>query len=197
MLLNDLLKVKRKSFYAFEYDKKVIFPIGTGKFTIDPFKLMLRRGIEGLPITSASTAIEVKPLPGNAPKDFIGGVGNFTVSRTVDQTSFKQGDVFTLIIEVSGYGNLQNINEPKLNLPKGFVVYGDAVVKEDITFGSRGAEGKITYEYNIQVTNYGDLVFPATSLSYFDPNKEQYVQINTESTPLNVQKNSGFKIVHW
>ena len=187
-------KIKRNTYYAFEHDKKVIFPIGTGKFTIEPFKLMLRRGIEGVPITSSSTAIEVKPLPGNAPKDFIGGVGLFTVTSSIDQTKLKQGDVFTLIVEVSGYGNLQNISEPKLNLPKGFVVYGDAIVKEDIAFGSRGAEGKITYEYNIQVTKYGELVFPETSLSFFDPIKEKYVQISTQSTTLSVQKNAGFKI---
>lgn len=187
-------KIKRNTYYAFEHDKKVIFPIGTGKFTIEPFKLMLRRGMEGVPITSSSTAIEVKPLPGNAPKDFIGGVGLFTVTSSIDQTKLKQGDVFTLIVEVSGYGNLQNISEPKLNLPKGFVVYGDAIVKEDIAFGSRGAEGKITYEYNIQVTKYGELVFPETTLSFFDPIKEKYVQISTQSTTLSVQKNAGFKI---
>lgn len=187
-------KIKRNTYYAFEHDKKVIFPIGTGKFTIEPFKLMLRRGIEGIPITSSSTAIEVKPLPGNAPKDFIGGVGLFSVTSSIDQTKLKQGDVFTLIVEVSGYGNLQNISEPKLNLPKGFVVYGDAIVKEDIAFGSRGAEGKITYEYNIQVTKYGELVFPETTLSYFDPIKEKYVQISTQSTKLSVQKNASFKI---
>jgi hypothetical protein len=187
-------KIKRTAYYAFEHDKKVIFPIGTGKFTIEPFKLMLRRGIEGVPITSSSTAIEVKPLPGNAPKDFIGGVGQFTLTSSIDQTNLKQGDVFTLIIEVSGYGNLQNISEPKLNLPKGFVVYGDAIIKEDIAFGSRGAEGKITYEYNIQVAKYGELIFPETSLSYFDPIKEKYIQISTQSATLSVQKNAGFKI---
>jgi len=187
-------KVKRNTYYAFEHDKKVIFPIGTGKFTIEPFKLMLRRGIEGIPITSSSTAIEVKPLPGNAPNDFIGGVGVFNVKSSIDQTKLKQGDVFTLIVEVSGYGNLQNISEPKLNLPKGFVVYGDAIVKEDIAFGSRGAEGKITYEYNIQVTKFGELVFPETTLSFFDPIKEKYVQISSESTKLSIQKNASFKI---
>lgn len=187
-------KIKRNTYYAFEHDKKVIFPIGTGKFTIEPFKLMLRRGIEGVSITSSSTAIEVKPLPGNAPKDFIGGVGLFSVTSSIDHTKLKQGDVFTLVVEVSGYGNLQNISEPKLNLPKGFVVYGDAIVKEDIAFGSRGAEGKITYEYNIQVTKYGELVFPETTLSFFDPIKEKYVQISTQSTKLSIQKNASFKI---
>jgi hypothetical protein len=155
---------------------------------------MLRRGMELIPVTSSSTAIEVKPLPGNAPQDFIGGVGSFTVKSSIDQTKINQGDVFTLHVEISGYGNLQNISEPKLNLPKGFVVYGDVIVKEDISFGSRGAEGKISFEYNIQATKYGELVFPETTLSYFDPIKEKYVQISTEAVNLSVKKNTSFKI---
>ena len=181
-------KIKRTTYYAFEHDKKVIFPIGTGKFTIDPFKLMLRRGMELIPVTSTSTAIEVKPLPGNAPPDFIGGVGSFSVKSSINQTKLMQGDVFTLLVEITGYGNLQNINEPQLNLPKGFVIYGDVIVNEDISFGNRGADGKISFEYNIQVTKFGAIEFPATTLSYFDPVKEQYVQINTGATTLNVQK---------
>lgn len=186
-------KIKRKTYYTFVYDKKVVFPTGTGVMTIDPFKLILRRGFESLPLTSNSTTIEVKPLPGNVPKDFIGAVGQFEISREIKTSEFKQGDVFTMIITVSGQGNLQNILEPKLNLPRGFVVYGDPIVKEDFVYGSRGAEGKISYEYNIQITRYGKLTLPETVISYFDPTKEKYVQASSEMNILQVKKNEQFK----
>jgi len=186
-------KIKRTTYYTFVYDKKVMFPTGTGVMTIDPYKLTLRRGFDGIPITSASTTIEVKPLPGNIPKNFIGGVGQFSISREIKGNSFTQGDVFTMIVEVSGHGNLQNILEPNLNLPKGFIVYGDPIVKEDFTFGSRGAEGKITYEYNIQITHYGKLNFPETEISYFDPQKEKYIASSTGSATFEVRKNPNFK----
>lgn len=186
-------KIKRRTYYTFQYDKKVVFPNGTGKMTVEPFKLILRRGFESLPLTSAGTTIEVKPLPGNVPKDFIGGVGQFSISRTIEKGSFKQGDVFTMTIEIKGYGNLQNILEPKLVLPRGFIIYGDPVIKEDFTFGSRGAEGKISYEYNIQVTKDGEITLPASTISYFDPVKEKYVQITTESNLLAIEKNEKFK----
>lgn len=186
-------KIKRKTFYTFVYDKKVVFPTGTGTMTIDPFKLILRRGFESLPLTSSSTTVEVKPLPGNVPKDFIGAVGQFEISREIKTSEFKQGDVFTMVVEVSGHGNLQNILEPKLNLPRGFVVYGDPIVKEDFVYGSRGAEGKITYEYNIQITRYGNLTLPETMISYFDPTKEKYVQSTSGMNILDVAKNEQFK----
>lgn len=189
-------RIKRNIYYTFVYDKKVVFPLGTGKMEIDPFKLILRRGMDGMPITSSGTSIEVKPLPGNIPNDFIGGVGQFSVTRAIQKGSFKQGDVFTMTVEISGYGNLQNIVEPKLKLPKGFVVYGDPIVKEDFVYGSRGAEGKISFEYNIQVTQFGKLTLPATTISYFDPIKEKYVQEVTSPEILMIEKNMNYKSIH-
>ena len=185
--------IRNFTYYTFEYDKKVVFPTGTGKITVDPFKLLLRRGYESMPLTSSGATIEIKPLPGNVPKDFIGGVGQFNVSRTVQAGTFKQGVVFTLLVEVSGFGNLQNIVEPTLSLPKGFVVYGDPIIKEDFVFGSKGAEGKIVYEYNIQVTKFGQQTLPETRISYFDPNKEKYCTVSTKSDLLVIEKNSKFK----
>ena len=185
-------KIKRKSYFSFVYDKKVVFPNGIGTLTINPFKLTLRRGFESLPLTSSATTIEVKPLPKNAPENFIGGVGQFGISRKLTSKPSKQGDIFTLIIEIDGFGNLQNILEPNLNLPKGFLLYGDPIVEEDFVYGSRGAEGKISYEYNIQVTKHGELTFPETTIAYFDPTKEKYIQISSEKNALTISKNEKF-----
>ncbi len=186
---------QRKTYYTFEYDKKVIFPIGTGKFTIEPFKLLLRRGFESMPLTSSAAVFEVKPLPANAPKDFIGAVGQFKISRKISGTQLRQGDVFTLTVEITGTGNLQNIVEPKLNLPKGFRPYGDAVITEDIVYGLKGAEGKVTYEFNVQVTGFGEMKLPANTISYFDPMKEKYVQVISGSDELSIEKNAHFKSI--
>ena len=185
-------KIKRKSYFSFVYDKKVVFPNGIGTLTINPFKLNLRRGFESLPLTSSATTIEVKPLPKNAPENFIGGVGQFGISRKLTSKPSKQGDIFTLLIEIDGFGNLQNILEPNLNLPKGFLLYGDPIVEEDFVYGSRGAEGKISYEYNIQVTKHGELTFPETTMAYFDPTKEKYIQISSEKNSFTISKNEKF-----
>lgn len=185
-------KIKRKSYFSFVYDKKVVFPNGVGTLTINPFKLTLRRGFESLPLTSSATTIEVKPLPKNAPENFIGGVGQFGISRKLTSKPSKQGDIFTLLVEIDGFGNLQNIIEPDLNLPKGFILYGDPIVKEDFVYGSHGAEGKISYEYNIQVTKHGELTFPETTIAYFDPTKEKYIQISTEKNAFTISKNEKF-----
>lgn len=185
-------KIKNSRWFTFVYDKNVIFPTGTGRIEIDPFKLLLLKNYESIPISSSSSFIDVKPLP-KAPIDFAGGVGQFRVTRDISQTNLKQGDIFTLVFEVSGTGNLHNLLEPKLQLPKGFIVYGDPIVKEEFTFGSKGAEGKVTYEFNIQATLFGNLTIPGTRFSYFDPQKEKYVQLVTAGNELKIARDLHFK----
>ena len=185
-------RFKGHDYYSFEYDKNVIFPIGTGNFRINSYRMNLHQGLKGFVLTSSSANVEVKPLPPNQPLDFIGGVGVFQLDITIDEEEIEQGDVFKLTLTVSGSGNLQNILDPVPVLPKGFVVYGDPIITDEISYSSRGAIGFISYEYNVQVNKHGDLDLPPTTLSYFDPDKEKYVTISTEDHLIKVTKNESF-----
>lgn len=185
-------KFKGLDFYAFEYDKNIIFPIGTGDFRITPYSMRLYQGYQTFSLTSSSATITVKPLPGNPPADFIGAVGHFSIRRSIEEIELKQGDVFKLKITISGTGNLQNVLEPTPVLPKGFVIYGDPIIEDNYSYTSEGAEGTITYEYNIQVSKYGELSLPASTISYFNTESEKYVTISTDESILKVEKNKNF-----
>ena len=187
--------IRGNRLYVFNYDKNVIFPDGVGKFRIDPFKLKLYQGYKSFPVTSNSLDIEIKPLPANPPKDFIGGVGDLRIERTLDSVSILQGVVIKMNILVSGIGNLQNLLEPKLDLPSGFIIYGDPVITENVTVGIHGAEGSVDYEYNLQVTKHGDIKLPATTISFFNPKQEKYIQVASNETDLKVKRNKKY-IVH-
>lgn len=185
-------RFKGKDFYVFEYDKNIIFPSGTGTFKITPYSMNLYKGHKSYSFTSNHKTITIQPLPPNPPKDFIGGVGNFEISRTIEAKDVKQGDVFKLIITISGVGNLQNTTEPTPKLPKGCLIYGDPIVNENLSYCSHGAEGKITYEYNIQANIAGSIDIPATSISYFDLNSEKYVTVKTNSTNIKIIEDKNF-----
>jgi hypothetical protein len=191
-ILVEEVNVKGVTLFTFTYDRNVIFPSGTGRISVDPSKLILRRGFESIPITSSGAFIEVKPLP-KPPANFMGGVGSFSMNSSIDKSSLKQGDVFILKLTLSGTGNLHNLLNPKLHLPAGFLVYGDPVITEDFSFGPKGAEGTVAFEYNVQVTKHGSLDFPAVVLSYFDPVKEKYVKLTGEPYSLTVMKDPSFK----
>lgn len=181
-------RFKGSDYYTFEYDRNLIFPPGTGMFILDPFTMDVLQGFKGFTLTSSGATIEIKPLPSNAPNDFIGAVGQFTITRKIDTNRVKQGDVFMLILGIEGAGNIQNSLEPELNLPKGMVVYGDPIVTKDISYGVKGAEGVITYEFNIQVSNSGKVKIPGTSISYFDPSTAKYVRVESAEHSLYVVK---------
>ncbi len=191
-ILVEEVKVKGLNLYTFTYDRNVVFPSGTGRISVDPSKLILRKGFESIPVTSSGVFIEVKPLP-KPPVHFMGGVGTFSLTTAIDKSSLKQGDVFILKLTVSGSGNLHNLMNPKLSLPAGFLVYGDPVIKEDFSFGPKGAEGSVVFEFNVQVTKHGNLEFPPVELSYFDPEKEKYVKLNGAAYSLAVKKDPAFK----
>ena len=186
---------KGLNLFAFEYDKNIIFPSGTGVLKITPYTMNLHKGYKSFTFTSNHKTITIKPLPPNPPKDFIGAVGNFKVTRSIDVTNLKQGDVFKLNIVVSGVGNLHNISEPTPMLPKGFIVYGDPVITENYSYCSHGTEGNISFDYNIQVTAHGDTELPPTSISYFDLHSEKYITTSTEPVLLSIERDKNY-VVH-
>ena len=185
-------RYRNKQMYSFEYDKNIIFPTGTGTIKITPYTMNLYKGHKSFNFTSNHKTITILPLPSNPPKDFIGGVGEFSVSRTIDAKDVKQGDVFKLIITISGVGNIQNILEPKPKLPTGFIIYGDPIVNENFSYCSRGAEGKMVYEYNIQANVAGEAKIPATSISYFDLTTEKYTTIKTSESTLSIIEDKNY-----
>ena len=185
-------KYKSQSFYAFEYDKNVIFPSGTGDFKILPFTMKLNQNFKGYQFKSSSAVVNIQPLPDGAPTDFIGGVGKFELEREIEEVDLKQGDVFKMIVRIKGKGNIQNITEPLLTLPKGFIVYGDPEIEEKYSFNSNGAEGEITYSYNVQVNRAGDKILPSTSISFFDPKQEKYITASSGNDTLSILKDLNY-----
>jgi hypothetical protein len=175
----------------FECDKKVIFTSKIGRVLISPFKINLKNDFDSYSFTSNSTYIDVMPLPENPPADFIGGVGDFSVKRSISKKSLSQGDVLVMTVVVTGEGNLHNTSPPKVELPKGFVVYGDPVIKEEYTFGTKGSVGSIKYEYNIQVEEKGNTVIPQLSLSYFDLTAEKYITLTSKAERITVLGNAN------
>ena len=180
-------RVKNIDFYSVTHDRSLVFPNGSGKLQIDPFKLVLKRGFEGVPVVSSGTVIDVLPLPKNQPKSFIGMVGKLDLECEVSKTDIKKGDVFSIKLILSGSGNLHNIDYPKLNLPKGLTRYGDPKVNEKYTFTSNGATGKISLEYTVQVNKEGSFNIQPIEVGYFDTKSAKYVVL--KSAPINLKGN--------
>lgn len=196
-------RIKNIDFYAVTYDRSLVFPNGVGKMQIDPFKLILKRGFEGVPVVSTGTVVEVLSLPENQPKSFIGMVGKLALESKVSKTEIKKGDVFSIKLTLTGAGNLHNTDYPKLNLPKGLTLYGDPKADEKYVFTANGAEGKINYEYTIQVNKDGSFLIPSIEVAYFDLKSKKYIRLKSDEINLkgeevkmaSIQSNGKTKVI--
>lgn len=173
-------QIAGRNVMTFRIGKMLIFPEKTGEFEIDPFETILfyddNRSVfpERTKVRSNESKVLVKPLPDGVPPCFIEGVGDFKLEANIDTTELEQNSVLTVRIYVFGHGNLHNIEPPKLNLPKGMILYGDPEVEDSILFTSRGSEGMKSFTYYVQANKPGDVNIPAIQAGYFDLTTEEY-----------------------
>jgi hypothetical protein len=184
--------VKGVRYYVLELSTEVCIPVRAGKITIEPYASSLIHAIdifnnereEG---KSNSLTIDVKKLPGEAPADFNGLVGNFDLSFQVDKTSLIQGQSLELSLKISGVGNFNAFDEPKLTLPKSFTI-SEQDPLDETTITERGLDGSITYTYILSADEPGDFEIAPFSFSYFNLAEKQYKQLTTEKFSLHVEK---------
>jgi BatD DUF11 like domain len=142
-------------------------------------------------LKSKPVEITVKPLPEeNKPADFKGSVGNFTIQSSLQKDNITTDDAGNLKIAISGSGNIQLINAPKINWPRGTDGY-DAKVTDGIDKYSVPMKGSKTFTYPFTVSKTGTYTIPSISFSYFDPALATYKTLLTQPLVITVAKGKG------
>jgi len=140
-----------------------------------------RRDIQ---ISSDPVALEVKPLPPNAPPSFSGAIGSFTMATDAKPKSVQVGDPITVTTTISGRGNFDRVNAPLLEDDRGWHKYPpSSKFKQDDEVGISGTK---TFEMVVS-PNENKQSLPVLAFSYFDPAKEQYVTLHSEAMAITVQ----------
>src|SRR5205823_11140620 len=140
-----------------------------------------RRDIQ---ISSDPVALEVKPLPPNAPPSFSGAIGNFTMTTEAKPKSVQVGDPITVTSTISGRGNFDRVNAPVVEDEHGWHKYPpSSKFEQDDEVGISGAKSFET----VLSPNEKKQSLPMLAFSYFDPVKEQYVTLRSEPIAITVQ----------
>jgi hypothetical protein len=135
-------------------------------------------------ISSDRVALEVKPLPPNAPPSFSGAIGSFTMATDAKPKSVQVGDPITVTTTISGRGNFDRVNAPLLEDERGWHKYPpSSKFKQDDEVGISGTK---TFEMVVS-PNENKQSLPALAFSYFDPAKEQYMTLHSEPIAITVQ----------
>lgn len=184
--------------------KTVLFPQQTGKIRIEPFGIttLLRQQIRrqrsffddffdnyrtvSARITSDPVTVNVRDLP-SPPEGFYGGVGNMNFSAKPDKTEARANEAITLRISVTGTGNLQLIEAPKVNFPADFEVYDPKTV-DNSRVSANGVSGTKTFEYLVIPRHAGDFTIPPVKFASFNPSTGQYVVQSSSEYPIHVEK---------
>lgn len=140
-----------------------------------------RREVE---IKSEPVALEVKPLPPNAPPSFSGAIGNFTMATDAKPRTVQVGDPITVTTTISGRGNFDRMNAPMIEDERGWHKYPpSSKFNQDDEVGISGTK---TFE-TVLSPNEKRQTLPLLAFSYFDPVKAQYVTLHSEPMPISVQ----------
>ncbi|MFY0252978.1 BatD family protein [Chitinophaga sp. 30R24] len=144
-------------------------------------------------IQSASVKINVKPVPTDGrPASYNGAVGHFNMTATVDKTRLTTDDALTLKVTISGQGNVNLLNTPKLDIPSGFEQF-DPKVTDNIEKNSNPLSGSRTFEYTLMPKEAGDHIIPAVEFSYFDPTTNAYKTLHAEAFNIHIDQGKHVK----
>ena len=198
-----------RTYRTVTWQQYVMFPQATGKLEIpsityegvvvqqnrnvDPFEAFFNGGSGYIEVKKQIKApgitIQVDPLP-QRPANFSGGVGQYTISASLDKTQVKANDPVKLRVTVSGAGNMKLLKQPVVKFPKDFDSY-DAKVTDNTKLTTQGLEGSIVYDFLAVPRHQGEFEIPAIEYTYFDTRANAYKTVKTESFKLSVAKGDG------
>lgn len=200
---------KGRNYQTTVYRQFVLFPQQSGNLTIeqarfdasiavekqvsDPLEAFFNGGgmIEvKKTLMTPKLTIKVSELPAGKPENFSGGVGEFTISSSINTTELKANEAVTIKLVVSGTGNLKLVSAPEVKFPEDFEIY-DPKVENNFRLTTAGQSGNQVIEYLAIPRNAGTYKIPAVTFSYFDIKSQSYKTLTTEEYTLNVSKGTG------
>ena len=181
-------QIRGKTFWVEEHVRK-LYPQRTGRIVLAPTELILplRQGRKTL--KTAPLTLTVQPLPEiGKPLHFSGAIGEYQISAQLERGWVEVGSALTLVVRVSGRGNMQTVTPPKLPTMVGVVVNGPNL-SQDSTPTSRA------YAYTLIPAQTGTLRIPSIQYPYFDPSRAVYATTQTAPIPLSVRPNPNDVVV--
>ena len=199
---------KGRNYNATVWSQYILFPQQTGKLEVpaitfdavvaqrtesdDPFDAFFNGG--GIvevqkKIVAPKLTINVQPLP-SKPANFSGGVGEFSISSSINSKEVRTNDAVTVKLVIKGSGNMKLISTPELKFPEDFEVY-DPKVTNNFDVSTAGLTGSQTIEYLAIPRHAGDFTIPPVEFTYFDLKSNAYKTLKTEAYNLKVAKGKG------
>ena len=139
-------------------------------------------------VMTPAMSVKVSALPAGAPDGFTGAVGEYSVSAKLSKDALKTHDAASLIVTVTGKGNVSLVEAPKIDFPPDFEAYD---VKTTSGTDRSGTSGSKTFEYPFIPRSPGEFTLPPVKFSYYDVKSRRYATASTDSLKLSVERSAG------
>jgi hypothetical protein len=173
----------RRTFLAAKIDRLVFGPASLkGDFAVEGLDGAIRG--EEVYAVAKPVVVDVQDVPRDGrPNCYIGAVGKFRLSASLEPRRAKTGDPMTLTVSLEGEGMLDSASAPDLkqvaSIANHFKVY-------DATEQTKG--GRRQFTYGIRPLDADLREFPAIPAAYFDVDTRKYVTLQTEPIPIELTK---------
>jgi len=202
-------QVGDKMFNAAVLRRWVLIPQKSGMLTIDPSEVVCLVNVrtqrqrtgsifddffendyvtQRQRVMTPAIGVKVTALPGGAPAGFSGAVGEYSVSARISKDSLRTHDAASLIVTVTGKGNVSLVEAPKISFPPDFEAYD---VKATSATDKSGTNGSKTFEYPFIPRSPGSFTLPPVRFSYYDVKGHRYATASTDSLRLSVARSAG------
>ncbi len=170
----------------------LLFPQKSGTLSITPLKIdvqlideqsqnsfgLLALTPKIVKVYSNDLSFNVKQLPKN-----VNFIGEFHISASANKTKIKFGEAVSYKLVISGWGNLDDIQDIKLNIPNASIYDNKPELKAD--FKDDKYQGVFTKVYSI-IPNES-LEIPSVKFKYYSKQDKKIKEIETKSIKIEVE----------
>ncbi|MBN2004687.1 MAG: protein BatD [Anaerolineae bacterium] len=153
--------------------RRALFPAQVGELTLEPAVLSVPDDFfnRGFALATKAVTVNVQSLPDGAPDGFVGAVGQFTMTATLEPAQSRVNEPVTLIVRVSGTGNVSAVPDPTDLGEEAFPGWRvfDSQITTDVKQQGISIQGEKVFERLLVPKTEGVLTVPALKLVFFDP----------------------------
>jgi|GEM_PF-5862862 len=135
-----------------------------------------------------SLALNVLPFPTPYPVAFNGAIGQFTFHANPQTSSLQVGDPLQIQLIIKGKGTLDSLHPPDILCQPGFA---GRFVQSDLPTTTESTDAGRVYRIRLRpITPFIEQI-PSLYFSFFDPEKEEFVTLHSDPTPLRVESHAS------
>lgn len=189
--LNDLKQYNENDFRVQEI-KYLLMPLKSGSLNINPISIhtqimdprknsfsFFSNGVSSFKLYSNALKLNIKPLPNN-----INLIGNFNIKAKLDKTKIKENEAVSFNIFIDGHGNIDDLEDIKLNIKDATIYENKPVIKSEYKNG----KNSVSYNKAFSIISNKSFEIHQITLSYFDKEKKQVMKKQTKSFFIEVSK---------